>query len=203
MDGLCLHCPSSGPVVPAFFFERFFGTLLSTLFRIFGCLLCPQLTPKWGQKHQESVSEGTFRRIFVFIMKFDFLKMTFSDFRRSGKPSRIGRADEMCTFAKISFFTPEVHFGVMFDLILEHLATRNRSKSALGGSFESFWFFIKIWTPFLLTFWWFLASQGGPRGPPSPDLLLSHFGPPGALAGSRCLPRGDFCWFLLIFNDFL
>ena len=52
------------------FFKPFFATLLKPLFCIFGSLLGPQLTPKWGQKRQKSVSEGTFSRVFVWIMKF-------------------------------------------------------------------------------------------------------------------------------------
>ena len=126
-------------------------------------------------------------------MKFDGFD-EFYVFFGSRKPSRVGRADEICTFPKIGFFTPKGDFGVMFDVILALLATPNRFKSALGGSFESFRFFIDFRILFVWLFDNFRLPKGVPGEPQnsSPDILLSHFGPPGALAGSRCLPRGDF-----------
>ena len=121
-------------------------------------------------------------------MNFDVFLMIFYDFLRSRKPSRIGRADEICTFTKISFFTFEGHFGVIFDLILELLATPDRCKSAWGGSFDSFRFFIDFQTSFFLLF----DDFGVPKGVPGdlqnsiPDLFLSNFAPPGVLSIFEC-----------------
>ena len=205
MDGLFLHPSSSGPVGCDLFFSSFF---LTPSWALFFAFLAPSWVPSWPQnevKNTKSRSQkAIFFRMFVFIMKFDVFLMIFDDFLRSREPSRIGRADEICTFAKISFFTLEDHFGLIFDLISELLATPDRSKSALGGSFESFRFFINFRTPFVSLFSDFWLPKGVPGEPQnsSPDLLLSHFGPPGALAGSRCLSGGVFFDFLLNFNDF-
>ena len=65
--------------------------------------------------------------------------------------------------SEISLFTPEDYFGVIFDFFLKLLATPNRYKSALGGSFESFCFFIDFWTSF---FFWLFCECWVPKGVP-------------------------------------
>ena len=137
------------------FFSRSFSVPSRTL-------LGPQLAPKWPPKHQKLFSEGILFRTSGFSLNFDWCSMIFYVFSRARNPSRIGRADEICTFPKISLFTPEDYFGVIFWCFLRSLGTPNPCKSALGSTFKSFWFLIDLWT----SFFWLFGDFGVPQGVP-------------------------------------
>ena len=200
MDGLFYH-----PCNPVLVISdtRVSSLCLVPSWASFFSVLAPSWAPSWTQTNPQNTKKWS-RKAFFFALLFFQWHLNdvqwFSYFFKGSNPfsHRQGRWN-MHLPTKQSFHF-RGHFGFIFWWFLKLLSTPNPFKSALGGSFGSFWTLIDFRTSCFWLFDDFCVPKGVPGDPQNSrkDLFLNHFASPGALAGARCLSGGDFYWCLLI-----